>query len=92
MPVQRLSAYLPADRQVDLLKVDVEGDELDVLLGIDAAHWPLIGQAILEVQDHHDRLASVCDLLREHGLDPVTSPAPLLDDDMFTYLVHASRH
>jgi FkbM family methyltransferase len=30
---------------IDLLKVDVEGEELSVLHGIDEAHWPHIAQA-----------------------------------------------
>lgn len=31
-------------RQVDLLKIDVERAELEVLAGVEAAHWPLIRQ------------------------------------------------
>jgi FkbM family methyltransferase len=91
VPVERLSTFLPADRPVDLLKVNVQGDELEVLLGIDPAHWPLIRQAIVKVQDHEGRLAVVCDLLRSHGLDPSAVPAPLLDDDLHTYLVRTVR-
>jgi len=91
VPVERLSAYLTDGRPVDLLKVDVEGDELDVLLGIDDAHWPLIRQAIMEVQDYQGRLGAVCDLLASHGLAPAVGPAPMLDEDMVTYMVHAVR-
>ena len=89
--VERLSTFLAADRPVDLLKVNVQGDELELLLGIDSAHWPLIRQAILKVQDHENRLAAVCDLLRSHGLHPSAAPAPLLDDELHTYLVRAVR-
>lgn len=35
--------------RIDLLKVDVEGAELDVLEGIEERHWPLIRQLVLEV-------------------------------------------
>jgi FkbM family methyltransferase len=89
--VERLSSFLAADRRVDLLKVDVEGAELDVLHGIDDAHWPLIGQALLEVQDLDGRLDAVCALLRRHGLEPAVRPAPMVDPDVLTYLVHAVR-
>lgn len=89
--VERLSSFLDADRRVDLLKVDVEGAELDVLRGIDQAHWPLIGQALLEVQDLDGRLDAVCTLLRGQGLEVVFRPAPMLDPDILTYLVHAVR-
>ena len=53
---------------VDLLKVDVEGDELLVLRGIRPADWPKIRQVVCEVHDVHGRLEGVCQLLRRHGL------------------------
>jgi len=34
---------------IDLLKIDVEGAEIDVLSGIDQRHWPMIRQAAVEV-------------------------------------------
>ncbi len=89
--VDRLSSFLPAGRPVDLLKVDVEGGELDVLLGIDAAHWPLIRQVILEAHDFNGRLAAICDLLSSHGLEPAVGPAPLIDPEILSYVVHAVR-
>ncbi|HXA27608.1 MAG TPA: FkbM family methyltransferase [Candidatus Angelobacter sp.] len=88
--VERLSTYLDDHRAVDLLKVDVEGAELDVLHGIDARHWPLIRQVVMEVQDLDDRLAQVCDLLERHGLQPAARPAPLLDPDVRTHVVRAT--
>ncbi|WP_326948553.1 MULTISPECIES: FkbM family methyltransferase [unclassified Amycolatopsis] len=36
--------------RIDLLKVDVEGAELDVLHGIEDRHWPLVRQAVVEVE------------------------------------------
>jgi FkbM family methyltransferase len=89
--VRRLSEFLAGDRRVDLLKIDAEGAEVDVLRGIDPAHWPLIGQVLLEVQDLADRLAAACGLLREHGLEPVVLPAPLIDEENRAYLVRAAR-
>jgi FkbM family methyltransferase len=89
--VEKLSAYLHADRPVDLLKVDAEGAELDVLLGIDAVHWPLIRHAILEVHDQDGRLAQVRDLLSEHGLSSEVELAPMADEATGGYIVRASR-
>jgi FkbM family methyltransferase len=89
--VRRLSAFLPDDRRVDLLKVDVEGAELDVLMGIDRRHWPLIDQAVIEVQDLGGRLEDLCDLLVRHGLRPTVMPAPMIPAEIVTYVVHATR-
>jgi FkbM family methyltransferase len=89
--VRRLSSFLPDDRVVDLLKVDVEGAELDVLLGIDAAHWALVNQVVIEVQDLGGRLEDVCDLLLSHGLRPTVMRAPLIPTEILTYVVYARR-
>jgi FkbM family methyltransferase len=35
---------------IDLLKIDVEGAEIDVLNGIDEHHWPMVRQAVVEVE------------------------------------------
>ncbi|CAM9553811.1 unnamed protein product, partial [Ectocarpus sp. 12 AP-2014] len=48
---------------VDLLKVDVEGDELAVLHGIDDDDWPKIRQIALEVHDIDGRLAATIRIL-----------------------------
>ena len=53
---------------VDLLKIDVEGDELSVLRGIASSDWPRIRQVTCEVHDVHGRLARVLGLLRRHGM------------------------
>ncbi|CAM9789830.1 unnamed protein product [Pylaiella littoralis] len=49
---------------VDLLKVDVEGDELALLHGIDDEDWPKIHQIVLEVHDVDGRLAAMVNLLK----------------------------
>jgi FkbM family methyltransferase len=53
--------------RIDLLKIDTEGEELEVLRGIDAADWGKIGQVVVEVHDVGGRLDAVTDLLRTHG-------------------------
>jgi len=55
--------------RVDLLKVDVEGEELNVLLGINADDWGKIHQIILEVHDVDSRVATVTEMLKTNGFD-----------------------
>lgn len=88
--IARLARFLPAGRPVDLLKVDVEGAEVDVLLGIDPGQWPLIHRVVMEVHDEDGRLAAACDILRGHGLAPAVRPA-LPDPHGPAYLIHATR-
>ncbi|MBX9399673.1 amino acid adenylation domain-containing protein [Lysobacter sp. BMK333-48F3] len=64
--VSQIVAEHALDR-IDLLKVDVEGAELEVLLGIDDAHWPRLRQVVVEVHDLDGRLARVRGLLERHG-------------------------
>jgi FkbM family methyltransferase len=89
--VERLSTFLVSEPSVDLLKIDVEGAELEVLQGIDDPHWPLIGQVLLEVQDLDGRLAAVCELLQRHGLTASARLAPMADPDIGNYVVHGVR-
>ena len=64
---------------IDLLKIDVEKSELDVLAGIDAADFANIDQIVVEVHDLEGRLATVVDLLRQHGYQ-----TSILDDERLT--------
>lgn len=45
--------------RVDLLKIDVERAELDVLAGLEAEHWPLVRQIVLEAHDEDGRVAGL---------------------------------
>ncbi|GLY40161.1 methyltransferase [Amycolatopsis sp. NBRC 101858] len=48
--------------RIDLLKVDVEGAEHEVLRGIEERHWPLVRQAVVEVEgwaENRDRVREV---------------------------------
>mmetsp|Transcript_9755 Transcript_9755/g.22536 ORF Transcript_9755/g.22536 Transcript_9755/m.22536 type:complete len:313 (-) Transcript_9755:264-1202(-) len=58
--------YEAGVRRVDLLKIDVEGDELAVLHGL-GAHLKMVQQVVVEVHDIYGRLRSVLCLLRRHG-------------------------
>ncbi|KAA0578715.1 non-ribosomal peptide synthetase/type I polyketide synthase [Azospirillum sp. Sh1] len=77
---------------VDLLKVDVEGGELDVLRGIAAADWPRIRQVAVEAQDGEagGTLAAITALLESHGFrTAVTQDETLASSGL--YMVHAVR-
>lgn len=67
------SFYADANKvgPVDLFKIDVEGDELNVLRGIEDRHWPLIKQFVIET--HSFELASACvEVLKHRGYKTVT--------------------
>ena len=53
--------------QIDLLKIDVEGSEIDVIEGIDDSDWKKIKQVVLEVHDSNNRLDFVMGLLKKHN-------------------------
>jgi FkbM family methyltransferase len=63
---------------VDLLKIDVEGAELDVLEGIGEEDWPLIRQTVIEVHDLGTRGSAVAGELRRRGFRLTTEQEPLM--------------
>ena len=88
----RLSDVIDAHRltRIDLLKVDVEGAEFECLEGIEARHWPLVRQVVIEVHDGEDACARMEQILGGHGFATERRhPSP----DIFHrhYLVYARR-
>ncbi|WP_186763364.1 FkbM family methyltransferase [Lentzea tibetensis] len=81
--VDTLSAVLERrsdlDR-IDLLKIDVEGAELDVLRGVGAANWPRVDQVVVEVHDRDGRLADVLALLGAQGFRTSSQASSLLTE------------
>jgi FkbM family methyltransferase len=83
--VRPLSAVLDEQgiERVDLLKVDVEGAELDVLRGIEDRHWPLVRQAVVEVEGWRRHRDTVRDVFAARGFtvevvqDPVQEAADI---------------
>ena len=54
--------------RIDLLKIDVEGAEMDVLAGIEECHWPLVRQLCMEVDPtNKHRVTALTDSLRARG-------------------------
>ncbi|MEF3112296.1 amino acid adenylation domain-containing protein [Streptomyces chrestomyceticus] len=70
--------------RVDLLKIDVQRAELDVLRGIDARHWGLVQQVVMEVHDGtgsatEGRLGEIVALLEERGFTVTAEQDSLLE-------------
>ena len=64
--------------RVDLLKIDVEGAELDVLEGIGDEDWALIRQIVIEVHDRGRRGILVESELRRRGFCLEIEQEPLM--------------
>lgn len=62
-----LRSYHPDIQQIDLLKVDVEGGELQVLKSIDTVHWDKVRNIAMEVSDSFGTLKEVQKLLESRG-------------------------
>ncbi|WP_080056167.1 FkbM family methyltransferase [Spirosoma aerolatum] len=53
--------------RIDVMKIDVEGSELDVVRGINDADWPKIRQFIIEVHDLDNRVTTLTALFQQRG-------------------------
>ncbi|KAB8228165.1 S-adenosyl-L-methionine-dependent methyltransferase [Aspergillus alliaceus] len=71
VPVNRLSYFLNRDHSdvaaIDLLKIDVEGTELEVLGGLDDADWKKVRNIVMEVSDLEGSLEAARQLLESKG-------------------------
>ncbi|KAJ8130145.1 hypothetical protein O1611_g3483 [Lasiodiplodia mahajangana] len=68
--LERLSNILnshPEFTRIDLLKIDVEGAELEVLRGLDDSHWDLVRNVVLETWDGSGVKAEIESLLTSKG-------------------------
>ncbi|KAK9836717.1 hypothetical protein WJX74_006609 [Apatococcus lobatus] len=71
--------------RVHLMKIDVERAELDVLRGVEAQHWQMIDQVVVEVHDSDGNLEKCLDVLRNAAFttlrcsqDPALSGSTML--------------
>lgn len=84
-------AAIAPDR-IDLLKIDVEGAELDVLTGIAAPTWPLVRHVVVEVHDVAGRVERIRSLLEEQGFEVlVEQEARPLKQLLSMYLLYGRR-
>ena len=77
--IERWAARTGVER-IDLLKIDVEGAELDVLAGC-GAMWPRIRSVVLETHERGGRVAAIEALLQAHGFGPVQRMKPKITED-----------
>ena len=76
--------------KIDLLKIDVEGAEMDVVCGISEEDWLKIDQVILEVHNDDDRVEKVKKILFLHGFNVSVNQSKELDGTFF-YNVYAIK-
>lgn len=76
---------------LDLVKIDVEGAELDVLEGIEPDDWARTRQFVIEVQDLGGRLDEVRKLLEGHGFEVRAVRPENLAEEFRYHMVHARR-
>lgn len=64
-----LSSFVQRNKihKIDLLKMDCEGHEWKVLMGIDDLDWPKIKSIVMEVHDIEDRVEKTKALLKSKG-------------------------
>lgn len=94
-PLTSIEAIVHAQEvdRIDLLKVDVEGAELDVLLGIGPSTWPKIRQVVMEGHDKDGRLSRIKGMLDQAGFSFIHSEVPPLaiERGLNNFILHARR-
>lgn len=67
--VETISQQIDRDSltKIDLLKIDTEGAELDILMGVNDKHWQLIEQIVVEVNNTNNKLEHILKLLVSKG-------------------------
>ena len=76
---------------IDLLKIDVEGEELAVIQGIESNDWTKIKQIVAEVHDIDNRLEQFQFILQNYGFEVKTEKNPLLPAGSDNFNVYAAR-
>jgi 31-O-methyltransferase len=70
---------LPGDLDIDLVKVDVEGAEIDLLEGMSDALWKRVARIVVETQNLNDNVERVRRLLTSKGFLRVVCVAEELE-------------
>jgi FkbM family methyltransferase len=79
-------------QSIDLLKIDVEGDEYSILQGIDEDDWSKIKQIVIEINDIENRLNNIVNLLKKYDFNIIFEKNNLLPSSLNNYNLYASRH
>jgi FkbM family methyltransferase len=94
VPVDTLAHVLSEERvdRIDVLKIDVEGPELEILGGLDELTWAKVQQVVLETHDRDGRLAKILALFRAHDLGEIQMASQkTTDNGLESLLVYARR-
>lgn len=78
-------------KSVDLLKIDVEGEEYAVLQGINPNDWSKIKQIVMEVHDIEGRIAKIQKLLKTYGFQVRVEKNSLIPDAFNNFNLYAVR-
>lgn len=78
-------------QQIDLLKIDVEGSELDVLLGIELQDWHKIQQIVVEIHNRAQRVDQIATLLKQQGFSKITIEQEPMFQDTEVFNLYAIR-
>lgn len=92
--LRTLSSVLATENvgpRIDLLKVDVEGAELDVVRGISKEDWSKIQAAAIEVGAHDGNLEPIRDILIQNGLTDIIETQEDDFKSMGVWLLNAKR-
>lgn len=91
-PIRSISSLIDEAKitTIDLLKLDVEGCEQDVLLGIQERHWPMIRQIVIEVHNSKIALPSITEVLQVRGYSVYADPEKMAEITGTT-MVYARR-
>jgi FkbM family methyltransferase len=92
--VRTLSSVISelAINSIDLLKIDVEGEEYEVLKGIEPQDWPKIKQIVAEVHNRRGRLEAIQEMLTVQGFKIKTKKHDCLPSKFVdTYNLYAIR-
>jgi FkbM family methyltransferase len=76
---------------IDLLKIDVEGEELGVIQGIESDDWIKVKQIVAEVHDIDNRLEQFQFILQNYGFKVTIEKNPLLPAALNNFNVYAVR-
>ena len=76
-------------KNIDLLKIDVEGAEYEVLQGIAPDDWRKIKQIVLEVHDLEGRLDKIQALLKSNGFNITVERNNLIPATLKTFNLYA---
>jgi hypothetical protein len=94
-PLTTIASVMEQERidEIALLKVDVEGAEMEVLAGVGDANWPRVRQLALEGHDKDGRLEEARALCQRAGFDAihVMHPQISIDRGLANFVLIARR-